>query len=128
MIIMREFSNRLCVVGLPSSDNKAEEATIDLTIGVSFDGTLNNKYNTKWASTESIDDSYRNAYTNVVKLWRYYNCNNKDSFKVYIEGPGTVSPLLISRTIRLQNSTRRSKNPLIRMKTALGYLLKRVIS
>ncbi|ATV55628.1 hypothetical protein CTM53_11535 [Prevotella intermedia] len=97
MIIMGEFTNRLCVVGLPSSDNKAEEATIDLTIGVSFDGTLNNKYNTQWASTESIDDSYRNAYTNVVKLWRYYNCNNKDSFKVYIEGPGTVSPLLISR-------------------------------
>lgn len=40
MIIMGEFTNRLCVVGLPSSDNKAEEATIDLTIGVSFDGTL----------------------------------------------------------------------------------------
>ena len=38
-------TNRLCVVGLPKEKTKTEEKkVIDITIGVFFDGTGNNKY------------------------------------------------------------------------------------
>ncbi len=96
---MGEYTNRLCVVGTDKSEVGDNQEPIDLTVGVFFDGTLNSKYNTKWrfVKDESIDDSYKNDYTNVVKLWRAYKSDNITTYKVYIEGPGTVSPLLLTR-------------------------------
>ena len=96
---MGEYTNRLCVVGTDKSEVGDNQEPIDLTVGVFFDGTLNSKYNTKWrfVKDESIDDSYKNDYTNVVKLWRAYKSDNITTYKVYVEGPGTVSPLLLTR-------------------------------
>lgn len=96
---MGEYTNRLCVVGTDKSEVGENNEPIDLTVGVFFDGTLNSKYNTKWrfVKGEDIDDSYKNDYTNVVKLWRGYKSDNITTYKVYIEGPGTVSPLLLNR-------------------------------
>lgn len=102
------YTNCICKVGLPGSSNKTPSGYIDLTIGVFFDGTLfdgtlNNKYNTAWTYAEEkclkdgMTDSYQNDYTNIAKLWKYYKSDNKNIFKVYIEGPGTKSPLLLSK-------------------------------
>ncbi|OXA99506.1 phospholipase effector Tle1 domain-containing protein [Flavobacterium pectinovorum] len=70
--------------------------TIDVVIGVFFDGTLNNKTNTqeRLAKTETykkhgggLEDStsYNNDWSNVARLWDNYD---KD-IGVYIEGIGT---------------------------------------
>lgn len=92
------YTNRLCVVGIDTAKG-SDVQYMDLTIGVFFDGTLNSKYNTKWKSVagNGKDNSYNNDYTNVVKLWRGYNSNNSTSYKVYIEGVGTESPLSLNR-------------------------------
>lgn len=68
---------------------------IDITIGVFFDGTLNNKNNTEERKNNSTaftkngkDDqasSYYNDWSNVARLWEFYNETNK----LYIEGIGT---------------------------------------
>ncbi|WP_018344942.1 PAAR-like protein [Cytophaga aurantiaca] len=70
------------------------EEYIDITLGAFFDGTLNNKTNTEQreANTETFkkyskdkSNSYYNSYSNVARLWDFYNKTNS----VYIEGIGT---------------------------------------
>jgi hypothetical protein len=86
------YTNRICTVNSYQEKNK-ESKTIDLTIGIFFDGTCNNKYNIDWgAKKKVIDDSYSGTYTNVVLLWEAYKLNNINIEKIYIEGPGTYSP------------------------------------
>ena len=42
------YTNSICGVGLPSMrSNKKRSEYVDITIGVFFDGTDNNKYNIK---------------------------------------------------------------------------------
>jgi hypothetical protein len=81
---------------------------IDITLGIYFDGTLNNKTNTEarlefdkvldhavsfdkekvrafQANIKDKKNSYYNDFTNVARLWDFYDKNNS----VYIEGIGT---------------------------------------
>ncbi|PQL92352.1 T6SS phospholipase effector Tle1-like catalytic domain-containing protein [Apibacter adventoris] len=92
----------------PGEGNKQIQ---DLTLGVFFDGTLNNRRNTyirkekekkkkglsydqiavkedPWAFSDSISKgSYENDYSNVARMADYYKLGKKKA--VYIEGPGT---------------------------------------
>ncbi|WP_128332114.1 DUF2235 domain-containing protein [Apibacter sp. HY039] len=92
----------------PGEGNKQIQ---DLTLGIFFDGTLNNRRNTyirkekekkkkglsydkeavkedPWAFSDSLSkDSYNNDYSNVARMADYYK-DGKD-MAVYIEGPGT---------------------------------------
>ncbi|PJI24129.1 hypothetical protein CTM59_08245 [Prevotella intermedia] len=93
------YTNSICGVGLPnkSSSNRNQVKSIDITIGVFFDGTGNNKYNIyfnqKVKDKYKIDsDSYKGSYTNVALLWDMYHKSNTYTDKVYIEGPGTAPP------------------------------------
>lgn len=73
---------------------------LTLEIGVFFDGTLNNRFNT--LSRSRNDDSYRNALSNPALLFdRYKNSNSFDirnscggtgrRFRsIYVEGPGSL--------------------------------------
>ena len=99
-------TNRLCVVGLPKEKTKTEEKkVIDITIGVFFDGTGNNKYNFQYARDNGIaisakdskgdKSSYVGSFTNVSQMWFLYNHNKPYTAKVYIEGPGTGLPIEI---------------------------------
>lgn len=67
---------------------------VDVTVGVFFDGTLNNKTNTEQreANTQIYQknrkdktNSYHNAYSNVARLWKFY----EEESRVYVEGIGT---------------------------------------
>ncbi|WP_045168130.1 T6SS phospholipase effector Tle1-like catalytic domain-containing protein [Prevotella intermedia] len=101
------YTNSICGVGLPnkSSSNGKEVKGIDITIGVFFDGTGNNKYNieynksAKYADKKGVYnektrkkeggyDSYNQGFTNVVNLWDMYKADGK----IYIEGAGTAPP------------------------------------
>ena len=101
------YTNRICGVGLPPTSPTEEIKKVNITMGVFFDGTKNNKYNIDFGdnikkgwryltSKVKTTDSYESSYSNVAKLWDMYYVNNKgnaDSIaKVYIEGPGTSSP------------------------------------
>lgn len=94
----------------PHPEEEAEEVA-DLSIGMFFDGTLNSKKNTeaRWLAEQPIDDpksltddekemikafkksrkdktsSYYNDYSNVARLWKYYD----EPTAIYIEGIGT---------------------------------------
>ena len=74
-----QYTNSICGVGLPSTQsNKKPNEYIDITIGVFFDGTGNNKYNIyfnqKVKDKYKIDsDSYKGSYTNVALLWDMYH-------------------------------------------------------
>lgn len=72
------------------------KGAIDVLIGVFFDGTLNNKTNTQEKLNNSTyfrnngvekkeDSSYYNDWSNVARLWKYYD----SPLKSYIEGIGT---------------------------------------
>lgn len=75
------------------SSNKAEY--IDITLGIFFDGTKNNKTNTnerekntsafKENGADDDESSYYNDWTNVARLWDQYD----KSSSLYIEGIGT---------------------------------------
>ena len=104
------YTNSICGVGLPSTQsNKKPNEYIDITIGVFFNGTGNNKYNieynkgTKYADRKGVYngekqkkeegyDSYNQEFTNVVHLWNIYNAYNPYMIKLYVEGPGTAPP------------------------------------
>jgi len=82
--------------GTEKKDSVPIQGPGDVTIGVFFDGTLNNRYNTKrgaeWAIKHYDDDkitSYKNDYSNVAKLADLYQCNGDKQFAIYIEGIGT---------------------------------------
>ncbi|VXC01393.1 conserved hypothetical protein [Flavobacterium sp. 9AF] len=72
------------------------KGAIDVLIGVFFDGTLNNKNNTqeklnnsehfkKKGVEKKEDSSYYNDWSNVARLWKYYD----SPLKTYVEGIGT---------------------------------------
>lgn len=101
------YTNRICEVGLPPMTPTKETRKVNITMGIFFDGTKNNKYNIDFGdnikkgwryltSKVKTTESYESSYSNVAKLWDMYYVNNKvnaDSIaKVYIEGPGTSSP------------------------------------
>ncbi|NHN27600.1 DUF2235 domain-containing protein [Flavobacterium jejuense] len=78
------------------SPPEPQKETIDVLIGVFFDGTLNNKNNTQEKLNNSEyfkkngvekkeDSSYYNDWSNVARLWKCY----ESSLKTYIEGIGT---------------------------------------
>lgn len=71
---------------------------ITFTMGVFFDGTGNNKYNTD--NPRNTDDSYGNSYSNVARTWEFYKGKKNDvdlngdgkegeNFNIYVEGIGT---------------------------------------
>jgi len=78
----------------PTEIEHDAEEYVDVTLGAFFDGTRNNKTNTEQreANTEIFKqnskdktNSYYNSYSNVARLWDFYNKTNS----VYIEGIGT---------------------------------------
>ena len=76
----------------PNKTEGKRQRKIDLTIGVFFDGTANNKYNS--GSDKNNDDSYTGSWTNVAKLWSGYDSETKElTEKIYLEGIGTVTPV-----------------------------------
>jgi len=71
-------------------------SVIDVTLGIFFDGTLNNKNNSeeqrnnteafqKYGQAKKEDTSYYNDWSNVARLWEGYDA----STRIYIEGIGT---------------------------------------
>ncbi len=80
-----------------------EAGTLQVTMGMFFDGTGNNKFNTD-NSRNTTDDSYGNSYSNVARAWQFYkgslngvplanpqksNDAEGHNFNVYVEGIGT---------------------------------------
>ncbi|MFP3832811.1 T6SS phospholipase effector Tle1-like catalytic domain-containing protein [Chryseobacterium sp. SIMBA_028] len=74
----------------------SREEVLDITIGIFFDGTLNNKTNTiervkktpdykKHGGVPGDNNSYNNDWSNVARMWDNYD---KD-YGIYIEGIGT---------------------------------------
>lgn len=79
-----------------------EAGTLQVTMGMFFDGTGNNRFNTDTKPRNPTEDSvsYKNFYSNVAKMWKYYigsldgakltgNGENGENFNIYIEGIGT---------------------------------------
>ncbi|WP_237275639.1 T6SS phospholipase effector Tle1-like catalytic domain-containing protein [Tenacibaculum ovolyticum] len=79
------------------------EKPIDVEIGVFFDGTGNNKFNTKTglkgapSGPYALKGSYENDYTNVVRLFELYpdkqeliGKRQKVIMRIYVEGIGTL--------------------------------------
>jgi hypothetical protein len=85
---------------VPKEDNKERN---DVTIGVFFDGTSNNRQNVEgrrknpdlkksWASNkDGSNTSFGNDHTNVDKLEKAYP-NDAHYFSIYVEGIGTKNP------------------------------------
>jgi len=80
-----------------------EAGTLQITMGMFFDGTGNNKFNSD-NSRNTTDDSYGNSYSNVARAWQFYKgslngvtLNNPQNrtdaegvnFNFYVEGIGT---------------------------------------
>lgn len=74
----------------------SKEEVLDITLGIFFDGTLNNKTNTierrdktpdykKNGGSPTDNNSYNNDWSNVARLWDHYD----KSSGIYIEGIGT---------------------------------------
>lgn len=74
----------------------SKEEVVSITLGIFFDGTLNNKTNTierrdktdaykKKGGNPKDNNSYNNDWSNVARLWDNYDKN----FGIYIEGIGT---------------------------------------
>lgn len=86
--------------GSPSLKDKKTKS-VNIHIGVFFDGTLNSYYSTDYRKKNPYKDysdgwnytygSYRGDYTNVTKLYKTYETQGYD-FKIYIEGPGVIPP------------------------------------
>lgn len=101
-----DFSNRKCTIGTHFEQKRISSKRIDITIGVFFDGTGNNKYNYQYARDvnknlyKEDNSSYYGSFTNVAQLWFLYDTNNQYTEKVYIEGPGTVAPVRAKENIK----------------------------
>lgn len=74
-----------------------QENVINVTLGIFFDGTLNNKTNSdarrdntdsykKHGGDLSDNNSYNNDWSNVARLWDNYDKRNS----IYVEGIGTL--------------------------------------
>ncbi|MBB6498443.1 T6SS phospholipase effector Tle1-like catalytic domain-containing protein [Pedobacter cryoconitis] len=76
------------VFGKPEEMKFTTVDEIDIVIGVFFDGTLNNKYNTEHKDAGKGKGSYGNDYSNVARL--FYSYKEKGyTVSTYIEGIGT---------------------------------------
>jgi hypothetical protein len=96
-----EYTNVICGIGLPDDDKAIEEVKcVDITIGVFFDGTCNNKYNID--SGKKREGSYLGTYTNVAHLWNEYVPKGSFDSKVYIEGIATNTPVPKSKDEELR--------------------------
>jgi len=97
---MATYSKRKVVVKAKNNKTTSKSSNIIITVGVFFDGTLNNRFNYKlykWTTNKkekekigNLGDSYQNTYSNVAQLWTSYDISKiKNHIKVYVEGPGT---------------------------------------
>ena len=97
---MAAYSKRKVVVKAKNNKTTSKSSNIIITVGVFFDGTLNNRFNYKlykWTTNKKekekigkLGDSYQNTYSNVAQLWASYDISKiRNHVKVYIEGPGT---------------------------------------
>lgn len=97
---MAAYSKRKVVVKAKNQKTTSKSSNIIITVGVFFDGTLNNRFNYKlykWTKNKkekekigNLGDSYQNTYSNVAQLWASYDISKiRNHVKVYIEGPGT---------------------------------------
>lgn len=97
---MATYSKRKVVVKAKNNKTTSKSSNIIITVGVFFDGTLNNRFNYKlykWTTNKKekkkigkLGDSYQNTYSNVAQLWASYDISKiRNHVKVYIEGPGT---------------------------------------
>lgn len=87
----------------PEDIKEKEKKHVKVRLSVFFDGTLNNRTNTKHRvedtaiyqqnKTEDADNSYEGDNTNVEKIERYIEVSQDKEhdikFAIYIEGPGT---------------------------------------
>jgi hypothetical protein len=67
--------------------------TIDVSLNLFFDGTLNNKTNTQAGpqhSSSNGNDSYANDFSNVAKGYDAIDSNAQNQVSYYVEGIGTV--------------------------------------
>lgn len=97
---MSDYTDVICGSELPKDESPVPKDKIDLTIGVFFDGTANNKYNS--GSDKNNDDSYTGSWTNVAKLWNGYDIEIKEIIeKIYLEGIGTATPVLTEKNKQL---------------------------
>ena len=96
----KTYTNRKVTIGRETKKVTQENKKIAITVGVFFDGTLNNRFNYKlykWTTNKKekkkigkLGDSYQNTYSNVAQLWASYDISKiRNHVKVYIEGPGT---------------------------------------
>lgn len=80
-------------IGSEMGEQRVKLAPIlNFTIGMFFDGTMNNQTNTDLGGKYSSDGSYANDYSNVARLSPYYtelNTETEKQFKIYVEGIGT---------------------------------------
>ncbi|WP_299440421.1 DUF2235 domain-containing protein [uncultured Aquimarina sp.] len=89
----------------PSSPVKPNEAsgnmaackgeTIQVTMGMFFDGTGNNRFNVDEKNPLYEDDSYTNDHSNVSRASNFYkgflNDEEKDGLNIYVDGIGTTA-------------------------------------
>lgn len=100
---MSAYTDRTCGLELPPepSKNDRNDNTIDLTIGIFFDGTCNNKYNINARkdgvaipTNKDKNKSYYGTFSNVAELFESYDEKSApNTAKVYVEGIGTVEPV-----------------------------------
>ena len=99
---MSDYTDVICSIELPKDNQNSDETkVIDLTIGVFFDGTCNNKYNID-ATKDGVaiptdkdkNKSYFGTFSNVAELFESYDEESPpNTAKVYVEGIGTVEPI-----------------------------------
>lgn len=80
--------------GRPEKINPDDKPTntIDITLNLFFDGTLNNKTNVDIGrGKEKMKGSYANEYSNVVRGYDAVDPTADNQVKVYVEGIGTVN-------------------------------------
>lgn len=88
----------------PLHPNDTMDTSVDITLNLYFDGTNNNKFNTKareenkdtykkhaftWLGNPEDDSSYDNGYTNVVHGFDATDADQPKQAVVYIDGIGT---------------------------------------
>jgi len=83
-----------------TGDQKVKTApTVNIIIGMFFDGTMNNQNNTNDRIANNAkyikkEGSYENDYSNVARLADYYTLKDEENdkqLKIYIEGVGTTN-------------------------------------
>jgi hypothetical protein len=98
----------------PINPNNSLSNQKKIRLNIFFDGTQNNKTNTESGknheSSNHIDDSYTNDYSNVARGFDAIDPNKEDQVRVYIEGIGTENSK--SETTLFGNLPNNSGTPL----------------